>query len=277
MKRMGVRAFSNKTEKTIDFGFQDVKYEEKEEKVKEIFHNVADNYDLMNDLTSMGVHRLWKQYFVDSIGPIRPRSVIDGNEIHEVPMKVLDVAGGTGDISFKIYEKAKSQSFGSVPVDITVSDINSSMLGVGKERAEKLGYNLRFLEANAEKFETEKDDTYDLYTIAFGIRNVSDRMAALKEAHRMLRRGGRFMCLEFSEVTVPFLREFYDFYSFNAIPLIGKLVTNDSESYQYLVESIRKFPKQKEFAAMITEAGFKHVTYTNLTGGIVCIHSGYKL
>jgi len=136
--------------------------------------------------------------------------------------------------------------------------------------------DLKFLQSNAEKFETLPDNTFDLYTIAFGIRNVTDRMAALKEAHRVLRRGGRFMCLEFSEVQVPGLREIYDLYSFNVIPMMGQFVANDRESYQYLVESIKKFPKQAEFAKMMEEAGFKVVTYTNYTGGIVALHSGYK-
>jgi len=152
------------------------------------------------------------------------------------------------------------------------------MLEVGQRRARERGYKeLSWLEANAEEIPSIPDDSLDLYTISFGIRNVSDRPKALREAHRMLRKGGRFMCLEFSEVVIPGLREFYDFYSFNAIPIIGQLAVGDSDSYQYLVESIRKFPKQREFAGLIEDAGFKHVTYENLSGGICSIHSGYKL
>lgn len=247
--------------------------------VKGVFDKVADGYDLMNDLTSLGVHRAWKQYFVDSIGPLRMKRTLDqdGKIVGEQPLRILDVAGGTGDISFKIYEKAL-QTPGPLPVDITVSDINANMLEVGQKRALQRGYReLSWLEANAETIPEMESDSRDLYTIAFGIRNVSDRPKALREAHRILKKGGRFMCLEFSEVVVPGLREFYDFYSFNMIPIIGQLAVNDSHSYQYLVESIRKFPKQREFAGMIEDAGFKHVTYENLTGGIVAIHSGYKL
>lgn len=153
------------------------------------------------------------------------------------------------------------------------------MLDVGKRRAVERGifHDLKFKVLNAEELEGLESDSYDLYTIAFGIRNVTDRPKALREAHRILRRGGRFMCLEFSEVQVPGLKQFYDFYSFNVIPPMGKLLANDSESYQYLVESIRKFPKQTEFAGLIEDAGFKCVTYTNLTGGMVAIHSGFKI
>ena len=171
-----------------------------------------------------------------------------------------------------------------------MSDINPNMLDVGKRRAVEKGIfhgkvhdaltrilDLKFMVLNAEQLEALPSDNFDLYTIAFGIRNVTDRPKALKEAHRILRKGGRFMCLEFSEVEVPGLKQFYDFYSFNVIPGLGKLLANDSESYQYLVESIRKFPKQTEFAGLVEDAGFKCVTYTNLTGGMVAIHSGFKI
>eukprot|EP00352_Strombidinopsis_acuminata_P007721 CAMPEP_0176365298 /NCGR_PEP_ID=MMETSP0126-20121128/20364_1 /TAXON_ID=141414 ORGANISM="Strombidinopsis acuminatum, Strain SPMC142" /NCGR_SAMPLE_ID=MMETSP0126 /ASSEMBLY_ACC=CAM_ASM_000229 /LENGTH=210 /DNA_ID=CAMNT_0017722227 /DNA_START=315 /DNA_END=947 /DNA_ORIENTATION=- len=202
-----------------------------------------------------------------------------GEVIDEQPLKILDVAGGTGDISFKILNKARQDSVGKLSVDITVSDINPDMLEVGKKRAVEQGifHDLNFLEVNAEKLDMIESDSLDLYTIAFGIRNVTDRAAALKEAHRCLRRGGRFMCLEFSEVIIPGFKQFYDTYSFNVIPELGQLLANDRESYQYLVESIRKFPKQPEWAKQIEDAGFKCVTYTNLTGGIVAIHSGFKL
>ena len=268
---------------TVDFGYKDVKYEDKEKYVGEVFHKVADNYDLMNDVTSLGIHRLWKQHFVKSIGPMRKRTILDENNEptdQKEPMKIIDVAGGTGDIAFLILEEAKRQRQYSVnaEVDITVSDINSSMLGVGKDRAQQRGYNdFKWLEANAESIPELENNSFDLYTIAFGIRNVTNRLNALKEAHRILKHGGRFMCLEFSEVKVPIFKDIYDVYSMNIIPAMGKIISNDSESYQYLAESIRKFPNQLEFSAMIREAGFSHVTYENMTGGIWAIHSGYKL
>lgn len=164
-------------------------------------------------------------------------------------------------------------------VSLTVSDINEDMLNVGKKRAVERGsfHDLNFAVVNAEDLSSFESDSHDLYTIAFGIRNVTDRLQALKEAHRILRRGGRFMCLEFSEVQIPLFKQVYDTYSFNAIPVLGQLLANDRDSYQYLVESIRKFPKQAAFASLIEEAGFKVVTYTNYTGGIVAVHSGYKL
>lgn len=205
---------------------------------------------------------------------MRKRRVYDENgklTEEKAPMKIIDVAGGTGDISFLIYEEAKRQRQFSVnaEVDITISDINSSMLGVGQDRARDRGYdNFSWLEANAESIPELKDNTFDLYTIAFGIRNVTNRLNALKEAYRILKKGGRFMCLEFSEVKIPIFKDVYDIYSMNIIPLMGKVISGDSESYQYLAESIRKFPNQMEFASLIKEAGFEHVTYENLSGGI---------
>jgi demethylmenaquinone methyltransferase / 2-methoxy-6-polyprenyl-1,4-benzoquinol methylase len=187
------------------------------------------------------------------------------------PMKIIDVAGGTGDISFLMYEEYKKQRHTNADalVEITISDINASMLGVGKDRAKQRGYDgFNWLEANAESIPEFSDASFDLYTIAFGIRNVTDRPKALREAYRLLKRGGRFMCLEFSEVKIPIFKEVYDVYSMNIIPLMGKIISNDSESYQYLAESIRKFPNQMEFSSMIRDAGFKHVTYENLSGGI---------
>lgn len=164
-------------------------------------------------------------------------------------------------------------------MDIIVSDINPDMLEVGKKRAVERGtfQDLQFMVLNAEDLSALESDSLDLYTIAFGIRNVTDRPKALREAHRCLRRGGRFMCLEFSEVVVPGFKQFYDFYSFNVIPDLGKAIANDRDSYQYLVESIKMFPKQQEFAVMIEDAGFKCVSYTNMTGGVVALHTGYKL
>lgn len=228
----------------------------------------------MNDVTSLGIHRLWKQYFVSQIGPMRRKVVYteEGNPTDKrEPMKILDVAGGTGDISFLIHEEAKRQRQYSVnaEVDITISDINPSMLGVGQDRARDRGYtDFKWLEANAESIPSLEDNSFDLYTISFGIRNVTNRLKALREAYRILKRGGRFMCLEFSEVKIPVFKEVYDVYSMNVIPLMGQIISNDSESYQYLAESIRKFPNQMEFASLIKDAGFKHVTYENLSGGI---------
>ena len=246
-----------------------------------VFSNVADSYDVMNDAMSLGVHRIWKNEFVNSIGPLKKRKIMDENldVIDTEPLKILDVAGGTGDISFKILDKARQDDPTGLSVDITVSDINADMLEVGKKRAVEKGifHDLQFKVLNAQDLQGIESDSMDLYTIAFGIRNVTDRPLALREAHRVLRRGGRFMCLEFSEVVVPGFKQFYDTYSFNVIPEMGKLIANDRESYQYLVESIRMFPKQPEFAMMIEEAGFKCVSYTNLTGGIVAIHSGFKI
>ena len=195
------------------------------------------------------------------------------------PLKCLDVAGGTGDISFRILDKAWQDSPEQLSVKLTVSDINPDMLEVGKKRAVERGsfHDLDFKVVNAEDLSDFESDSHDLYTIAFGIRNVTDRKKALNEAYRILRHGGRFMCLEFSEVVVPGFKQIYDNYSFNAIPIMGQMLANDKDSYQYLVESIRKFPKQPEFASMIEEAGFKVVTYQNYTGGIVAVHSGFKI
>ena len=267
----------------IDFGFKQVDYDNKQQMVGGVFSSVADSYDVMNDAMSLGIHRIWKNTFVDSIGPLKRRKIMnEQNEVIDtVPLKALDVAGGTGDISFKILAKAREDDPSSQgpSVDIIVSDINPDMLEVGKKRAveQEIFHDLDFRVLNAEVLEGIESDSLDLYTIAFGIRNVTDRPKALREAHRVLRRGGRFMCLEFSEVIVPGFKQFYDSYSFNVIPEMGRLIANDKDSYQYLVESIKMFPKQPEFALMIEEAGFKCVSYTNLTGGIVAIHSGYKL
>jgi len=219
----------------------------------------------MNDAMSVGIHRIWKNDFVNSIGPLKPRKHLDdqGKIVRTEPLRCLDVAGGTGDISFRILDKAWKDSPEQLSVNLTVSDINPNMLDVGKKRAVERGsfHDLNFEVLNAEDLSIFESDSHDLYTIAFGIRNVTDRQKALAEAYRILRRGGRFMCLEFSEVVVPGFKQIYDNYSFHAIPIMGQLLANDKDSYQYLVESIRKFPKQPEFAAMIEEAGFKVVTY----------------
>ncbi|MGC4024637.1 MAG: bifunctional demethylmenaquinone methyltransferase/2-methoxy-6-polyprenyl-1,4-benzoquinol methylase UbiE [Mesorhizobium sp.] len=243
------------------FGFRNVAPGEKQPLVNEVFHRVAKRYDLMNDLMSAGLHRLWKDAMVAWLNP-RPRP----------DWKSLDVAGGTGDIAFRIVEASRRQAHA------TVLDINGSMLEVGKARAEKKGLsaNVDFVEASAEELPFD-DGTFDAYTIAFGIRNVPDINLALREAYRVLKPGGRFMCLEFSEVDMPLLDKAYEAWSFKAIPEIGKVVTGDRESYAYLVESIRKFPNQTNFADMIRRAGFERVSFRNFSGGIAALHSGWKL
>ncbi|SFO16405.1 demethylmenaquinone methyltransferase / 2-methoxy-6-polyprenyl-1,4-benzoquinol methylase [Mesorhizobium sp. NFR06] len=243
------------------YGFKKVGAGEKQPLVNDVFHKVAKRYDLMNDLMSAGLHRLWKDAMVAWLNPPKRPG-----------WKVLDVAGGTGDIAFRIVEASQRQAHA------TVLDINGSMLSVGRDRAEKLGLaaNTDFVEANAEALPFE-DGTFDVYTIAFGIRNVPRVEVALAEAYRVLKRGGRLLCLEFSEVDMPLLDKVYETWSFNAIPRIGKAVTGDGEPYSYLVESIRKFPNQQNFAAMITRAGFDRVTFRNYSGGIAALHSGWKL
>jgi len=243
------------------FGFTTVTESEKQTKVNEVFHSVAKKYDLMNDIMSGGMHRLWKDAFVNWLSP-SPRA----------RWNVLDVAGGTGDIAFKIVDASAQQAHA------TILDINGSMLEVGKERAKKRGLleHVDFVEANAENLPC-RNNQFDVYTIAFGIRNVPHIDKALAEAYRVLKTGGRFMCLEFSEVELPILDKIYDLWSFHGIPRVGKIVAHDGDSYRYLVESIRKFPKQADFATMITEAGFSRVTYRNLTGGIAAIHSAWKI
>ena len=245
------------------FGFQTIDSEEKEGKVKEVFHSVADSYDKMNDAMSFGVHRLWKDYFVDKINP-------------QPHYKCLDVAGGTGDIAFRIYKHM--QNISSDVENIVICDINTEMLRVGQERAKEIGINHNFswVEGNAEALPFENED-FDVYTIAFGIRNCTHIDKVLAEAHRVLKRGGMFMCLEFSDVSNPFISEVYDKYSFDVIPVMGQLIAGDFESYKYLVESIRKFPDQNSFAAMISDAGFDQVQYEDLTFGVTAIHCGIKL
>ena len=235
------------------FGFQTVGEEEKRDKVLSVFHNVADNYDMMNDVMSAGVHRLWKDHFVQKIQPDRS-------------MKLLDVAGGTGDIAFRFLERGGGE--------VVVCDINKSMLGVGEDRAASRGFadsQISWVEGDAQALSFE-DNSFDCYTIAFGIRNVVKVDAALREARRVLRPGGRFLCLEFSKVRGPGLAALYDLYSFQVIPPVGHVIAGDWSSYQYLVESIRQFPDQDTFASMIRDAGFGFVKYENLTGG----HSGYS-
>lgn len=248
---------------SASFGYREVPLETKQGMVNEVFHSVASRYDLMNDLMSAGLHRLWKDAFVSRLAPPQrsPR-----------PWRVVDVAGGTGDIAFRIVDRARRNAH------VTVADINTSMLGVGADRAARKGYSehVDFREANAEELPFE-DASFDAYTIAFGIRNVPRIEKALSEAYRVLKPGGKFQCLEFSAVDVPLLDKIYDNYSFNVIPKIGKMVTGDAESYQYLIESIRRFPNQARFAFMVEDAGFKRVEVSNLTGGIAAIHTGVKI
>ena len=246
----------NKPE-TIDFGYESVNVEEKTGRVRGVFDSVASRYDVMNDLMSGGMHRLWKDQFVA--------------EIPSDSTQHLDVAGGTGDISFRIAERLPN-------AEITISDINPHMLEEGKKRAEKKGISSRFnwQEANAEQLPFE-DNSFDSYTIAFGIRNVTHRDKALAEAFRVLKPGGCFLCLEFTPVEHPFFKPVYDAYSFGLVPLMGQLVAGDRESYQYLVESIRMFPNTLKFKQLIENAGFKEVSYRTLTFDTVAIHKGWKV
>lgn len=243
------------------YGFRNVGAGDKQGLVNEVFHKVANRYDMMNDLMSGGLHRVWKDAMVAWLNPPKRPG-----------WKVLDVAGGTGDVAFRIIDASHGNAHA------TVLDINGSMLGVGRERAEKRGLARKtdFVEANAEELPFA-DETFDAYTIAFGIRNVPRIDVALTEAWRVLKPGGRLLVLEFSEVDMPLLDKVYEAWSFNAIPRIGQAVTGDGEPYAYLVESIRKFPNQQNFAAMISRAGFDRVTFRNYTGGIAALHSGWKL
>lgn len=243
---------------TTHFGYRDVAVDEKASLVRGVFDSVAGKYDLMNDLMSMGVHRLWKRHFI-SISNIQPGQ------------SVLDLAGGTGDIAALISKRVGSQG------RVVLSDINESMLAVGRARMEDRGLvgNIEYSLANAENLPFQ-DGEFDAVTIAFGLRNVTDQNAALREMFRVLKPGGRAMILEFSRVEFEGLRKIYDGYSFGILPRLGKLVANDEESYRYLAESIRKHPAQDELADMMVAAGFSNVTYLNMTGGVVAIHSGYR-
>ncbi len=249
------------SDNTTSYGFQSVNPGEKQEKVNFVFQRVAEKYDLMNDMMSGGMHRLWKDELITQAAP-RP----------EKPLTHLDVAGGTGDIAFRLLEKAGSKA------NITILDISPEMLAVGRERANDRGLHdqLTFIEGNAERLPF-KDKSFDSYTIAFGIRNVPRIDSALSEAFRVLKPGGRFLCLEFSEVSIPLLKQVYDKFSFEFIPKMGEMIMGDAEPYQYLVESIRKFPNQKTFQTMIKQEGFSRVQFTNLTGGIAAIHSAWRI
>jgi demethylmenaquinone methyltransferase / 2-methoxy-6-polyprenyl-1,4-benzoquinol methylase len=252
----------NRPDETTHFGFREVPLGDKQTLVNDVFHSVAQRYDLMNDLMSAGLHRVWKDLMINALNPPRGAS----------PFALLDVAGGTGDIAFRA-AKAAGSGF-----QATVCDINSNMLQVGRERAEArhLDDRVTFVEGNAENL-AFADGAFDAYTIAFGIRNVPRIDLALREAFRVLRPGSRFLCLEFSAVDVPGLDRIYDLFSFKVIPPLGRAVTGDADSYRYLVESIRKFPKPGAFADMTRAAGFSRVTWQSFSGGIVALHSGWRL
>lgn len=276
---------NNKNDEYASFGFKTVKKEERQGMVNTVFANVAAKYDVMNDAMSLGVHRIWKNEFVNSIGLLKPNTIYDAStgKSHEEKLQIVDVAGGTGDIAFRIWERARNYSksyYTIMPVQITIVDINANMLEVGKARAKERNIpdeDIKWIEGNAEHIEAIADNSTDVYTIAFGIRNVTNIDNALKDAHRVLKKGGIFMCLEFSHMTIPIVASIYDLYSLNIIPQLGHLIANDKESYQYLVESIRKFPTQDTFKKMIEDAGFEAVSYRNLSGGVVAIHTGIKL
>ncbi|VDK76713.1 unnamed protein product [Onchocerca ochengi] len=247
---------------TTHFGFQEVDEKEKSKKVHAVFASVANKYDLMNDAMSMGIHRLWKDHFVKNLGLTANTSMVD-------------VAGGTGDIAFRAVREIQSKKGkGSV----TVCDINENMLEVGQQRAiadpSVLKARLKWVCGDAEALPFDAN-SFDVYTIAFGIRNCTNIDKVLREAYRVLRPGGKFACLEFSRIN-PLLRQFYDFYSFQIIPIMGQVIAGDFYSYRYLVESIRKFPDQDKYKQMIEEAGFKDTKYSNLSCGICAIHTGIK-
>lgn len=244
--------------KTTHFGFRNVKQEEKSSLVAEVFQSVAPKYDLMNDLMSLGMHRLWKRFTIKQAA-IRPGQ------------RILDVASGTGDLAMA-FAKLTGPT-GSV----IMTDINEAMLNTGRDRLLDEGVlgNIECVQADAEKLPFASND-FDLVTIAFGLRNVTDKLTALKSMYRVLKPGGKLMVLEFSKPQTPLLAKVYDLYSFNVIPKLGSLVANDSDSYQYLVESIRMHPDQEAMKAMMVEAGFEEVQYFNLSGGIVALHQGYK-
>lgn len=250
------------TDSSGSFGFRPVAPEDRQGLVNQVFASVAGRYDLMNDLMSGGLHRLWKDDLITTLGP--PKS--------DRAFRLIDVAGGTGDVAMRAMQR------GGTGCRAVICDISREMLEVGQSRVNKAGLGdvIEIVEGNAEKLPFKRNE-FDAYTIAFGIRNVTHISTALTEAYRVLKPGGRFLCLEFSHCDVAILDRIYDFHSFEIIPRLGKMTTGDAESYRYLVESIRKFPKQEAFANMIGAAGFERVSFRNLTGGIAAIHSGWKI
>ncbi len=246
------------SDKTTDFGYKKVNVEEKAGKVAEVFHSVASNYDLMNDLMSGGIHRLWKRVTIEMSG-VRPGH------------KVLDIAGGTGDLAAKFSRIVGPEG------TVVLADINDSMLKVGRDRLVDRGIteNVRFSQADAQ-YLPFPDDTFDVITIAFGLRNVTDKDMALRSMLRVLKPGGKLLVLEFSKPPNPLLSKIYDGYSFSVLPKLGKLFANDADSYQYLAESIRMHPDQDTLLGMMNQAGFENTDYHNMTGGIVALHRGVK-
>jgi demethylmenaquinone methyltransferase/2-methoxy-6-polyprenyl-1,4-benzoquinol methylase len=251
---------SHENAETTHFGFRDVPLAAKQTLVDDVFHSVANRYDLMNDLMSGGLHRAWKNALVAAVSPPKSRR-----------FSLLDLAGGTGDVAFRVL------AAGGAATQATVVDINADMLTVGRERAAARSLDaVYFVEGNAEALPFP-ERSFDAVTIAFGIRNVPRIAAALSEARRVLAIGGRFLCLEFSAVDVPGLDALYDLYSFNVIPALGRFVTGDAEAYRYLVESIRRFPRPESFAGMMRTAGLARVSFRPLTGGVVALHWGWRL
>lgn len=248
-------------EETTSFGNEEVTFSQKRRRVHGVFANIATRYDMMNDIMSGGIHRAWKDHFVTRLRPWPG-------------MKVVDVAGGTGDIAFRIAERTRQALD---PAVVAVLDINPEMLAYGRTRPEAARYEgLIWLCGDAEALPLP-DASQDAYTVSFGLRNISDADRAIAEAHRVLKPGGRFMCVEFSHVAVPGVDALYDAFSFNVIPRLGRLIVKHEAAYRYLVEGIRKFLRQDELAAKIAAAGFKRVKYQNLSGGIAAIHSGWKI
>lgn len=249
---------SKDAEQVTHFGFENVRTEEKAGKVADVFHSVASKYDIMNDLMSMGVHRIWKRLTIESSG-VRPGH------------KVLDIAGGTGDLTMQFSKRVGEQG------QVILADINSSMLNVGRDRLMDQGYggNIQFVQANAETLPFP-DNYFNCVSIAFGLRNVTDKDKAIRSMLRVLKPGGRLLILEFSKPSNELLSKVYDKYSFTALPFMGKLITNDSESYKYLAESIRMHPDQETLKGMMESAGFVNCRFQNMTGGIVALHTGIK-
>jgi demethylmenaquinone methyltransferase/2-methoxy-6-polyprenyl-1,4-benzoquinol methylase len=249
---------TEKQQDTIDFGYQQVAKADKQKLVANVFQSVAQKYDLMNDLMSFGIHRLWKRYTIDCSGV-------------RAGMRVLDIAGGTGDLTEQFARRVGASG------EVVLADINDAMLAVGRDKLRNRGIvgNVRYVQANAEELPFA-EDSFDIITIAFGLRNVTDKQKALESMFRVLKPGGRLLVLEFSKPQPPLLSQAYDFYSFNVLPKMGQLVAGDADSYQYLAESIRMHPDQETLKGMMEQAGYAEVSYHNLTGGIVAMHRGYK-
>ncbi|MBU1190933.1 MAG: bifunctional demethylmenaquinone methyltransferase/2-methoxy-6-polyprenyl-1,4-benzoquinol methylase UbiE [Gammaproteobacteria bacterium] len=246
------------TDKTTHFGFEQVDWRDKQRRVGAVFDSVADKYDVMNDVMSLGIHRLWKRFAIELSGVRKGQ-------------RVLDLAGGTGDLAARLAHLAGPEG------EVVLADINGAMLAHGRARLldQGIAANVRFVQANAECLPFP-DNHFDCITIAFGLRNVTDKDAALRSMYRVLKPGGRLLVLEFSKPSVPGLAPLYDLYSFKLLPLMGKLIANDAESYKYLAESIRMHPDQATLRDMLTAAGFEDVSYHNLSGGIVALHRGFK-